>query len=210
MNKAKIWIKNNRITTAIVLLLVVGLCITSLTLLINKPKNQVNAAAASVDTTSSLSVGGSVPISDLGNVSGSATPLNDTTNNSTADTLAKLKTDPQYQNPRTDIPFDELFRNSDKYKGIYVHYTGEVIQVLGESGNWNLRVNITKKGTEPYSYWQDTVFIYSFTPERVIENDLIEFTAYVNGTTTYKSTQGADVTIPALTIYEENRVGRVE
>jgi hypothetical protein len=210
MRQAKTWIKNNRIIATVITCLLVILAITSFALLGNKPKNQVNDGAGSLNATnSSSSTGTSISINTSGSLNGTTIPLNDTTN-PPSNTLAKLKTDPQYQNPKTDIPYDELFRNSDKYKGTYVHYTGKVIQVLGDSGNWNLRVNITKKGADPYAYWEDTVFIYSYTPERVIEKDLIEFTAYVDGTTTYKSTLGADITIPALTIYEENRVGRVE
>lgn len=124
------------------------------------------------------------------------------------DTLATLKASPAYQNARTDIPYAELFRNADNYKGQYVRYSGNVIQVLGESGNWNLRVNITKKVIGTHESWDDTVFIFSYSPERVIDKDVIEFTAYVNGTTTYKSTFGQDITIPSLTIYEHTLVGR--
>lgn len=126
----------------------------------------------------------------------------------TQDTLAQWKADPQYQNPLTGISYDELFRNSDKYKGQFVHFTGEVIQVLGDTGKWNLRVNITQTGTAPYTYWQDTVFVYSYSPDRVIEKDIIDFTAQVNGVITYKSVLGGDITIPSLTIYEQNVIGR--
>jgi len=76
-------------------------------------------------------------------------------------TLTGWKQDPQYQNPRTDISYTDLFHNVDQYKGTFVHYTGEVVQVLGESGDWNLRVNVTKTGTAPYTYWQDTIFVFS-------------------------------------------------
>lgn len=126
------------------------------------------------------------------------------------DTLAQWKSDPSYQKPLTNLSYSELFRNSDKYKGQFVHYTGEVIQVLGDPGDWNLRANITKEGTDPYAYWQDTVFIFSYSPDRVIENDIIDFTAQVNGVLTYKSTLGGDITIPSLTIYEQKVIGRTE
>ena len=145
---------------------------------------------------------GNIILGDI-NADGTSRPSN-------ADVLASLKTNPDYLNPRTDIPFAELFRNSEQYKGDFVHYTGKVVQVLGDSGNWNLRVNITKTGTDAYPYWNDTVFIFSYSSERVIEKDIIEFTAQMNGTITYQSALGSDITIPSLTIYEHKLVGRNE
>lgn len=126
------------------------------------------------------------------------------------DTLSQWKADPDYQNPLTGISYDQLFRNIDSYTGKFVHYEGQVIQVLGNSGDWNIRVNITQQGDPPYTYWQDPIFIYSYSPDRVIENDLIEFTGQVNGVITYKSVLGGDITVPSLTIYEQQVVGRSE
>lgn len=113
-------------------------------------------------------------------------------------------------NPRTDIPYDELFRHSDNYKGQFVRYKGKVIQVLGEPGSWNLRINITAEAIGSHTYWDDTVFVYSYSQERVLDDDIIEFTAKVNGTITYKSVLGGDITIPSLTMYEQGVVGRAE
>lgn len=121
------------------------------------------------------------------------------------DKLDAFKADKGYGNARSDLTYAELFRNSDKYIGTYVHYTGKVIQVLGDLGDWNLRVNITR---DQYGYYDDTVYIFSYSPDRVIEDDIIEFTARVNGTMTYKSALGADITLPSLTIYEQTVVGR--
>lgn len=121
-----------------------------------------------------------------------------------------IKADPNYQNPKPGVSYDELFRNIDSYKGQYLHYTGEVVQVLGSAGNWNLRVNITEKGEAPYTYWDDPVYVFSYSPDRVIEKDVIDFTAYVNGTITYKSVLGGDITIPSLNIYEQKVIGRAE
>jgi hypothetical protein len=121
-----------------------------------------------------------------------------------------IKADPNYQKPKPGVSYDELFRNIDSYKGQYLHYTGEVVQVLGSSGNWNLRVNITEKGEAPYTYWDDPVYVFSYSPDRVIEKDVIDFTAYVNGTITYKSVLGGDITVPSLNIYEQKVIGRAD
>ena len=122
------------------------------------------------------------------------------------ETLAEIRKDPAYQNPKV-VPYAELFRNSDKYIGEYVRFTGEVVQVLGEPGNWNLRVNVTKYG-EYSTYYKDTVYVISTAKERVIENDIIEFTGLSTGVITYESTLGGNITIPSLVTYEHALVGR--
>jgi hypothetical protein len=114
--------------------------------------------------------------------------------------------DPTYLKPLT-VPYDKLFRNIEKYTGKYIRYTGEVIQVLGEPGEQELRVNVTKKGDQYYSYYDDTVYVFSSSPKRVIEKDIIKFKGRVNGTQTYESVLGGEITIPSLTIYEHTLVG---
>lgn len=126
------------------------------------------------------------------------------------DTFTQWKSDIRYQNPKTNIPYDDLFRNIEFYKSEFVRYTGEVVQVLGDAGNWTLRVNITKKGTPSFFYWQDTVLVTSHAQDRVIEKDLIELTGQVNGATTYQAVFGQDITVPWITIYENKVVGRAE
>jgi hypothetical protein len=153
----------------------------------------VNAITGGNDSKSNRSSGGSVPL---------ATPT-------PADTLETWKANPQYQNPAT-VAYDELFRNSEKYKGQFVRLKGEVVQVLGNPGDWNLRVNVTEKGSYGYTYYMDTVFVFSYSPDRVIEKDIIEFTAKANGVYTYESGLGASITIPSFTAFETPVVGRKE
>lgn len=123
--------------------------------------------------------------------------------------LQDIKNDPAYKNPKR-ISYAELFRNSEKYEGDYIGFTGEVIQVLGEPGSWNLRVNVTKQGDEGFYYYDDTVLIESTSQERVIERDIIKFTGLYLGPETYESVLGGDITVPYLVIYEHKVVGRSE
>lgn len=175
------------ITAVLLILLIIGLAV---------PGNKSNPTNASTNNKSSKSTSSSNASNPI-----TLAPQN---------TLSQWKADPNYQNPITGLSYDQLFRNIDNYTGKFVNYEGQVIQVLGDSGNWNLRVNITQQGDPPYTYWQDPVFIYSYSPDRVIENDLIEFTGQVNGVITYKSVLGGDITIPSLTIYEQQVVGRTQ
>lgn len=139
---------------------------------------------------------------------GSTIRLENNTTPTPQQTLAQLKASPKYQNPRKDIAYADLARNADQYKGEIVNYDGKVIQVLGEPGNWNLRVNITRKPVGSTDFWDDTMFIFSYSNERVIEKDIINFTAVVNGTYTYEAVFGQSISLPSLVIYEHKLIGR--
>jgi hypothetical protein len=93
------------------------------------------------------------------------------------------------------ITYDELARNTESWVGRNVRLQGKVVQVMESGGSMDLRVNVTKGS---YGLWSDTVYL-RFTGPRLLEGDLIEFTARVNGRVTYKTVLGASVTIPDLT-----------
>lgn len=183
---------------AVILLIV----ITAAFFLRQGPPDTENSDSSAPASSSS----GSISLEN--DLSSSSIPLDNSSAYTPQNTLATLKASPAYQNARTDLPYAELFRNSDSHKGQYVRYSGKVVQVLGEPGDWNLRVNITKEVIGTYESWDDTVYVFSYSPERVIEKDIIEFTAMVNGTITYESALGGPITIPSLSIYEHALVGR--
>ena len=96
------------------------------------------------------------------------------------------------------IPYKELFRNIDKYKGEKIHYTGEVVQVIGDGNALSsMRVNITRGS---YGYWDDTVLVTSIdlNAEKTLEKDIIEFWGTVIGEESYQTVLGATVSLPSL------------
>ena len=115
----------------------------------------------------------------------------------------------QGQTPVT-VPYAELFRNAEQYRGKFIKFKGKVIQVLGSAGEWNLRVNVTDKSAYGVSLWDDTVFVTSYTSQRVIEDDIIEFVGRGEGVQTYESAFGASVTIPSVSTLDTPVVGRSE
>ena len=182
------------------LIIIIGILVLIMTLLFVLAFRNNNQQSSSKSTSNDSNSSAVISL-DNNNQTSSGIKLNQPT-------TPQAITSEAYKNPRTDILYEELFRNSDIYIGQYVRYRGKVIQVLGDSGEWNLRVNITKDplSTSDYEYWKDTVFIYSYSKERVNEDDIIEFTALMNGVITYKSTFGQDITLPSLTIYEHKLV----
>lgn len=104
----------------------------------------------------------------------------------------------QIQGRAKDISFKELARNTEKHIGELLKYNGKVVQVLENSGDYELRVNVTK---DEYGFWSDTVYLICLQcPTRPLEDDIISFVAVVDGRLTYKSTMGADITLPQLTV----------
>ena len=98
-----------------------------------------------------------------------------------------------------EIPYKTLFRYAEDNTGKLVYYRGSVIQVMEGRGGLQLRVNVTPGG---FGFWIDTVFLrYADPPVRVLEGDLIEFIGRMDGTHTYESIWGANITIPDLTVF---------
>ena len=94
--------------------------------------------------------------------------------------------------------YKTLFRYAEDNTGKLVYYEAKVAQVIESRGGLQLRVNVTPGGL---GLWTDTVFLrYADPPVRVLEGDLIEFIGRMNGTITYESVMGADITIPDITV----------
>ena len=98
--------------------------------------------------------------------------------------------------------YKDIFRYAEDYKGKYVKFTGEVIQVMEDTYGvikmYTLRVNVTKTD---YGY-EDTVYVRYFPMEnapRILEEDIITIYGELEGLETYTSIMGSSVTIPSIT-----------
>ena len=104
----------------------------------------------------------------------------------------------QYKEKCQSISYDSLARDPSKYKGELVKFTGEVIQVLEESGIVAMRVNVTNNG---YGYYDDTVYVWYLYDEdesKFLEDDIITFYGEYDGLYSYESVLGATITIPEV------------
>ena len=104
----------------------------------------------------------------------------------------------EWKKSAEEIPYEELFRYAEDHEGKRVYYRGKVVQVLESRGDFQLRVNVT---SGEYGLWDDTVFVrYDDPPVRILEEDIIEFVGRMNGTVTYESVLGGEITIPDITV----------
>lgn len=79
----------------------------------------------------------------------------------------------------------------------YGKYTGEIIQVLEDGNDRQLRVNITKGR---YSY-TDTIYVMYTKKEgesRLLEDDIVTLYGKNMGTVSYVSVLGSTVTLPCV------------
>lgn len=134
-------------------------------------------------------------------------------NNSTIDAVGKSTTDYTYLlnhkptseqiSSATTIDYRSLYKGANTLNGNFYNITGEIIQQADEH---IYHINMTKKGTEPYSYYTDRIQISVIgTPgEILMEGDIVSFTGESLGNYTYYTVLGSESTVPFIRVYAEN------
>ena len=99
-----------------------------------------------------------------------------------------------------NVTYEELYRNNEKYVGKIVHYTGQVIQIVGgTAAKQQLRVNIGNYVNNKIIYVPD------YSGERLLEGDEIELYGLVTGLYSYLSTERIEFTVPSVKSIEIKR-----
>ena len=103
----------------------------------------------------------------------------------------------------TTIDYRSLYKGANTLNGNFYKITGEIVQVIGDA---HYHVNMTKNGSEYYSYYTDRIQISLIgTPSEILmEGDIISFTGESLGNYTYTTALGSDNTVPFLRVYAEN------
>ncbi|WP_160723396.1 zinc ribbon domain-containing protein [Isachenkonia alkalipeptolytica] len=103
-----------------------------------------------------------------------------------------------YKAQSNTIPYEDLIRETDKYVGEIVHYTGEVVEVQELRNNVYLRVNVTKGD---FGFYTDTIwvnYIFEEGEKRIIEDDMVNLWGEIKGRKTYTAVLGNRITIPEI------------
>lgn len=95
--------------------------------------------------------------------------------------------------------YEQVARDPDSYFLQHCVFTGKVVQVMEDDGDFALRVNVTKTS---YSY-TDTIYVYYMKSAnegktRILEDDIITIYGYNFGLMSYESVLGAEITIPSV------------
>lgn len=92
--------------------------------------------------------------------------------------------------------YEEIARNPDKYEKSLAKFTGEVIQVLKNGDEIQMRVNVTYNEF----YYTDTVFVFYNVKNKtnLLEGDIITMYGELRGTQEYESILGQEISIPRI------------
>lgn len=97
------------------------------------------------------------------------------------------------------VPYDDLARYPDNYKGTKLMFRGKVVQVSeGYFGVTNYRISVTQGS---YGIWTDTVFVTYSLPSgsaKILEDDIVDIYGESTGAYTYTAVMGQSVTIPGI------------
>lgn len=108
---------------------------------------------------------------------------------------AKEEAQAKRANAKT-ISFDKLNKNPDRYKGEYVKYRGEIVQIMEGSGMTQIRLSVT-----PTSYgWSasDIIYVTYIGYTDFVDEDVVTIYGEVSGSYTYTSQAGWDITLPLV------------
>lgn len=103
------------------------------------------------------------------------------------------------------VDYKDIMRDSDKFVGKKVKFTGEVSQVVydSEDGESDYLIAVTKGD---YDLYTDNVHVYYNVGdgEKLIEEDIVTLYGEISGEFTYKSIFGESITVPEMTaVYAE-------
>ncbi|WP_273710489.1 hypothetical protein [Leuconostoc mesenteroides] len=106
---------------------------------------------------------------------------------------------------KTGVTFDQIARTPDDYDGKKIEFTGKVLQVMEDDDYTEIRLAVDGD--------YDNVILVDVDSDimngsRILEDDLVTVSGISDGTTTYESTSGANITIPAMTAKIINNQGK--
>jgi len=104
--------------------------------------------------------------------------------------VAPKLTHSQIKAKAENIPYDSLFRYNERYIGKIIMFKGEVVQAIGSSKIYALRVNMNDD-------YDQTVYV-EYSGPRILEGDSIQIWGEVLGLETYTSIFGGSVTLPRV------------
>lgn len=95
------------------------------------------------------------------------------------------------------ISFDQLDKNPDSYAGQNVKFTGEIVQISEYGDSTEMRVSVTQ--TE-YGFWSadDVIFVTYEKKTGLVKDNIITIYGTVEGSYTYTSIIGAQITVPKI------------
>lgn len=104
-----------------------------------------------------------------------------------------------YKNKCENLSYKDVLRNPENYKNRNTYWFGEIVQVVSKNSNASIfRVNVDcEKLYYSREYLcSDTIYVVYYGSESFIEDDMVSMWGTMDGTQTYTSVLGSQITIP--------------
>lgn len=106
------------------------------------------------------------------------------------------------------IEYAQLKKDPNKYSGQYAKYTGEIVQILEDGNNTVIRLAVTK---DDFGYnFGDIVFVKYQGTTDYVEKDIVTVYGTLDGSYTYKSQAGWDISVPSMSADFFDKVGTAQ
>lgn len=93
------------------------------------------------------------------------------------------------------MEFRVLNKNPDAYKGQKYFAMGQVVQIMEGYGSTDIRLNVTR---DQWGYWDDTIYVTYSGSVPAYEDSIIKIWGEIQGSYTYTSTAGWNITLPLV------------
>lgn len=104
-----------------------------------------------------------------------------------------------YKNKCENLSYKDVLRNPENYKNRNTYWFGEIVQVVSKNSNASIfRVNVDceKLYYSGEYLCSDTIYVVYYGSESFIEDDMVSMWGTMDGTQTYTSVLGSQITIP--------------
>ena len=105
----------------------------------------------------------------------------------------------EYKAQCVSVPYNDIARNPNNYKGQKAVFKGQVIQVQESGKNVVLRINTTQG---QYGLWDDTIYVdykrKDDNESRVLDDDIVTVYGEIKGIKDYRAVLGNQISIPHI------------
>lgn len=94
------------------------------------------------------------------------------------------------------IPYNQLKKNADRYRGEKVVYRGQIFQI--QESNYGGGIMLLSVTDEGYGFWDDNIWVNYNGHIRSAEDDIITVYGTITGSKTYETQIGGSTYVPKL------------
>jgi len=100
-----------------------------------------------------------------------------------------------FANAATTIPYNQLEKNPNRYKGKKVVYRGQIFQIQEDGGSTWMLLSVTDEG---YGFWSDNIWVNYDGTIRGAEDDVITVYGTITGEESYETQIGGETYVPKM------------